>query len=293
MKRRFSRKETLPLTPSLILIPLYQNFFHFLDLIEKGEDAWPLYWRYYYFPYRKFFDAYFALFPLLDRQALKIRVGAIKPNHYSRLRSLLKNRQAEKIIGKIHQHCLKIAPPEKNRPIKVYLMIGFFSPEAFLLSLGQEKVIVFGLERFRDLAFLDLLYAHEYAHYLLQEKSFEIADERKASWYLLSEGLACWFSSLVLPGRPLTDYLFLRRDRFNWCLENEALLKKIFKLFKQDLEKIMRLQQQGDQSLGLPPRTLHFLAYRAIEKYQKQEKDLTFRKLIQQPEKLLSLNLAD
>lgn len=287
-----NKKSSSIKSSDLLLVPLYRRFFQFLDLLKKGEAAWPTYWRHYYFPYRQFFNAYFSLFPLLDRQALKIRVEAIKPSHYSRLRLFLRHSSAEKIIRKIHQRCLELVKPEKRSSIKVYLIIGFFSPEAFILSMGEEKVIVFGLERFRDLSSLDLFYAHEYAHFLLKEKAIEISKENEALWYLLSEGLACWFSSLVLPERPLTDHLFLRRDRLNWCLENESFLKSIFKSNSGDAEKIMRFEQYGDQSLGLPPRTLHFLGYRAIERYLNLNKKNNLFELIRHPEKLLSLSLT-
>jgi len=264
----------------LKIIPLYKRFFRFLGHWRKGRPAWPVYWRHYCFPYWRFFAAYFSLFPLLDRQALKERVGAIRPQHYWRLRLLLRNNAAEKILRAVHERCFLQAYPEDFSPIIVYLIIGFFSPEAFLLALGGEKVIVFGLERFRDLSSLDLLYAHEYAHLLLGRKKIAIPQEKKAAWYLISEGLASWFSSQVLPERPLTDHLFLRRDRFNWCLENEDFLKDIFRSSAQDLEKIIRYEQQGEMSLGLPPRALHFLGYRVVENYIRQFPGLTFSKLI-------------
>jgi len=273
----------------LIIVPVYKKFFYFLDLLKRGKPAWPTYWQYYYFPYRHFFNAYFSFFPLLDREALKKRVEAIHPEHYSRLRLLLQAGKVEKILKAIHQRSLKLARPEKSCSLKVYLIIGFFSPEAFLLPLKKEKVIVFGLERWRDLSSLDLFYAHEYAHWLLETKVTIIPEERKAFWYLLVEGLACWFSGLVLPQRPLTDHLFLRRDRLNWCLENESFLKEIFENYKHDLEKIMMLEQQGEAALGLPPRTLHFLGYRAWEQYFAKPQSLSFQELVNSPEELLNL----
>ena len=273
----------------LVLVPVYKRFFYFLDLIKKGKPAWPTYWQYYYFPYRHFFNAYFSLFPLLDREALKKRVEAIRPQHYSRLRLLLQSRKLEKILRGIHQRSLKLASPEKPCLLKVYLIIGFFSPEAFLLPLKQEKVIVFGLERWRDLASFDLFYAHEYAHWLLERQAGSIPEGKRALWYLLAEGLACWFSSLVLPERPLTDHLFLKRDRLNWCLENESFLKEIFEKYSHDLEKIIMLEQQGEASLGLPPRTLHFLGYRACEKYFAKPQSLSFQELVNSPEELFNL----
>lgn len=291
MNKWFIKNRAERESSNLRLIPLYKNFFRFLDRLKRGESAWLGYWRHYYFPHRQFFNAYFSLFPLLDRQALKWRVEAIRPNHYDRLRSILSHGNAEKIIRQAHQRCLKLVKPERTKLIKVYLIIGFFSPEAFILSLGEEKVIVFGLERFRDLSSLDLFYAHEYAHFLLKEKIREVTKENEALWYLLSEGLACWFTSFVLPERPLTDHLFLRRDRLNWCLENESLLVKIFNSKKDDIETIMRIEQYGDQAINLPPRTLHFLGYRAIEKYLKINKKSNFFELLSQPEKLLSLKL--
>lgn len=292
MSKLRDKSKSSSKSSGLLIVPLYKKFFRFLDGLKKGKKAWPAYWRYYYFPYRKFFDAYFSLFPLLDRQALKIRVESIRPQHYSRLRSLLKNSQAEKIIRIAHERCLKVIKPENISSIKVYLIVGFFSPEAFNLSLGQEKVIVFGLERFRDLFSLDLYYAHEYAHFLLQKGTIDVAEGKKASWYLLSEGLACWFSATVMPERPLTDHLFLRRDRLNWCLKNEAFLKTIFKEFSHDLDKIIYLEQQGDPELGLPPRSLHFLGYRAIEKYFNQSTSLPLNVFFRQPEKLLEIELS-
>ncbi len=274
----------------LKIVPLYKQFFLFLEAIEKGATKWPSYWRLYYFPYRRFFEAYFSLFPLLDRQALIDRVEAVRPEHYSRLRFLLQDRAAEKILQAIHQRCFRFALPGDVLPVEVYLLIGFFSPVAFILRLGQKKVIVFGLERFRDLSLLDIFYVHEYAHLLLQRHDLAIPAEKKGSWFILAEGLACWFSTQVLPERPLTDHLFLRRDRLNWCWQNEARLRQLFTSYASQEEKIVYLEQQGDASLGLPPRTLHFLGFKAVEEYARSQ-NLRATVFFSEPERLLELEI--
>lgn len=280
----FKRKEFLELK----IVPLYKNFFRFLTARQKGEAPWPAFWRHYYFPHRRFFESYFSLFPLVDRPALKGRVEAVKPAHYGRLRLLLQRKTAERILASTHRRCLSFIQPEEHRPVEAYLLIGFFSPEAFLMRLGEKLVIVFGLERYHDFSRLDIFYAHELAHLLIERKKTAVPQEKRAVWYLLTEGIACWFSSRVLPEHPLTDHLFLSRGRLNWCWQNQALLRKIFTLYRRDEGKIRELEQRGDANLGLPPRVLHFLGYLAVEKQAPQLGDEAIRVIFASPEKLLT-----
>lgn len=277
--------------PALHIVPLYRQFFRFLRALTKGKAAWPAFWRHYYFPHRCFFDAYFSLFPLLDRPALKSRVEAVRPEHYSRLRLLLRQEAAEKILASTHRRCLRLAQPDSHEPIIVYLLIGFFSPEAFLMRLGQGPVIVFGLERYRDFSQLDVFYAHELAHLLVERKKPDVPPAKKALWPLLAEGLACWFSSRVLPEHPLTEHLFLPRGRLNWCFQNEARLRRILADYRGNEEKIRELEQRGDPDLGLPPRALHFLGYQAAEKYFQPPGSEDIKTIFASPEKVLAWEL--
>lgn len=275
--------------PELRIFPLYKNFFRFLAACRQGEPAWQAFWRHYYFPHRKFFEAYLALFPLIDRPALKGRVEAVRPEHYARLRLLLRRRAAEKILASTHRRCLSLAQPEDREPVEAYLLVGFFSPEAFLLRIGKKAVVVFGLERYRDFSHLDVFYAHELAHLLIERKKIAVPQEKKAHWYLLTEGMACWFSSRVLPEHPLTDHVFLSRGRLNWCWQNLPLLRKIFRRYQEDERKIRELESRGDPNLDLPPRVLHFLGYQAMENQFQKPGDEIIKDVFASPEKLLRL----
>lgn len=244
------------------IFSIYQDFFRFLEKITDASKTWELYDKTYYRPNQDFLETYFARFPLIDAAALKQRVEAIKPSDYSHLQSLVSSSPPERIIKDAYKKCRTICPPTKEPT--VYLFIGFFSPDAFVMDLMGHPVIGFGLERFKDFRLLKILFAHEYAHLLLTKSPKGIPEENALEWLLVSEGLATFFSSQVFPERSLSDHLLFRRDTLNWCLAHEDLIREIFTSEQYSEEELLDIYHKGSYELGIPPRAAKYLGYLAV-----------------------------
>jgi len=251
------------------IFSLYRDFFRFLDKISTHTDKWEAYRRYYFRLHREFLESFFSHFPLVDSLSLKERVGAIKKEHYGRLKSLISICPPEKTIEESNKECRRFFPPLKEPDI--YLFIGFFSPDGFVMDFQGKPVICFGLERFKDFSLFKILYAHEYAHFLLNLGRGEVPDGKRLKWLLISEGLATYFSSLVFPGCKLSDYFLFSRDRLNWCQENESLLRDVYCLARFSQEESLDFYFKGNPELNLPPRAAKYLGFLAVKRYLTQE----------------------
>jgi hypothetical protein len=268
---------------------LYKDFFEFLKRITSQSDKWALYNAHYYQLHQDFLDRYFSHFPLIDFLNLKERVEAIRPSDYSQQKSLISVCPPGPIIKEAYEKCISIVHP-KEKPV-VYLIIGFFSPDGFVMDFKGKPVICFGLERFKDFNWLKILFAHEYAHFLLNLSRGEVPEDEKFKWLLLSEGMCTYFSQLAFPEYKLPDHFLFRRDRLNWCLKNEPCLREIYCSGKYSSQQLIDFYKNGNAELDLPPRAGKYLSFLAVKKYLDQHKKKDIGSLLHDRNTIMSLKL--
>ena len=239
--------------------------------MEKSPPSyskWKIYSKFYYQPHKEFLEVYFSHFPLVSFDSLRERVEKIKEADYSLLRGLISASPPEKIIGRAYERCRMIVSP-KEEP-EVYLFIGFFSPDGFVMEFKGKPAICFGLERFKDFRLLDILFAHEYAHFLLNSAKGKVRTQDKAKWLLVSEGIGTYFSLLAFPGRPLSDYFLCRRAELNWYQANEKKIRKIFCSQQFTSQQLIDFYKKGSPAFDLPPRAGKYLGFQAVRRYLTQ-----------------------
>ncbi len=271
------------------IFSLYQDFFLFLENISANSEKWKTYSEYYYKPHQDFFESYFSCFPALNFLTLKHRVEKVKTGDYSWLKSLISQCPPEKIIQEAYKRCMKIVPPLVEPD--TYLLIGFFSPDGFVMNYRGKPVICFGLERFKDFRLLRILFAHEYAHFLLDSSKGEIPEDKELKWLLVSEGIGTYFSYLAFPDRRLPNHFLFRRDRLNWCQEKEEYLRNIHNSGKYSSRELQELYTRGNSDLDIPPRAGKYLGFMAVKKYLNQNKGKGIAEIIRDSDLLLSLEL--
>ena len=271
------------------IFSLYQDFFKFLEKIKLHEEKWNIYFSRYYKPNEEFFENYFSRFPLIDNASLKQRVEAIRTSDYSRLKNLISVCSPEEIIKKAYEKCIKVVLP--NEEPEVYLLIGFFSPDGFVMNFRGKPAICFGLERFKDFSLLRILFAHEYAHFLLNLSYGEVPEDKRLKWLLVSEGLATHFSLLAFPDYRLSDHFLFGRDRLNWCQESEPFLREVFCSGKFSSKELMEFYDMGNPDLNIPPRTGKYLGFQAVKSYLGQDRERNIRSLLSDKNLALSLEL--
>jgi hypothetical protein len=248
-----------------MIFSLFWDFFELLDQKSFPVEKWKTYRSLYYHPHREFLRTYFTHFPLLNTQSLRQRVEAIKISDYSTLRHLVSTCPPEKLIKEAYIKCINIKPPEEEPD--VYLFIGFFSPDGFVMNYKKKPVICFGLERFKDFELLKILFAHEYAHFLLSQGKEEIPEEKRFQWLIISEGVAAYLSQRAFPNRKLSDHLLFTNDKLNWCQENESYIREKYFSGKLTPQELINLYTLGDSNLGILPRAGRYLGFQALKRY--------------------------
>jgi hypothetical protein len=265
----------------MAIFPLYRDFFRFLEAIETGQDPWPVYQDLYVRPHGDFFKAYWTtFFPHIDVGTLQDRIRRIRRGHYAILEDLIMENELDRKVAVTIGLCRKLLP--EIPPPDVYLLVGFFSADGFIVWLGERPVIGIGLERYRDVRLLDIILAHEYCHYArhLALGTERLSPSDRLDRKLFSEGLSIHFSRQVFPRRPLCDHLLMSRRRLNWCQKNEEKLLALTRDRLHSDQLIPVLFGTGSVVDGIPPRAGMYLGYRLVEIVLGERGGPSFEKLL-------------
>jgi hypothetical protein len=250
---------------------IYPDFFLFLDrLAASREDPWELYERHYLGPHRAMLTAWWEQCLGLPVESWQARVRDIRPGEYGLLRTLVEQTPPEEIVARALHACdAAVGRLRRQPPPQVHLLVGFFSPDAFVFQVTGEWAIGVGLERFADWSRLPILVAHEYAH-CLRRRLFPgpaTLGER-----LLEEGLAAHFSQLVFPDRPLHCHLLMARGEYNSLLTYEPKLLSALRRFLDSTDQKVIQRFLFGRMKGQPARAGCFLGYRMAEEAMKERK---------------------
>jgi len=202
---------------------LYPDFFSFLDALAGGAQPWRAYRQLYLQPNRAILSAYASQVMRIPRNAWRERVNDVKPQHYAQLRELAQRTDLRAVSRQAIERCQSAVRrwPHPVPPPQVALLVGFFSPDAFLFRVSGSWCIGVGLERWKDFDALPIFIAHEYGHYL---RRLAVRNRRTLQEAIASEGAAVAFSRRIYPQRPLEEHLRVSPARLRWWRDHEALL---------------------------------------------------------------------
>jgi hypothetical protein len=203
------------------LMSIYRDFLKFLDASASGGDLWANYERLYFVPHKQFLSSYWENCIGLELEDLRERVQSVQLGHYSHFLSLLRSYDLEGVCLSTLEKCSRLLR-WVNEPT-VYLMVGFFSPDGFVIPVGDKPVVGIGLERYKSFRNLPIILAHESCHYVQHIQSYQ-SDGCTVGEAMLREGTCIAFSKMVFPDRPLTEHLGMSRGRLNWMRANERLI---------------------------------------------------------------------
>jgi hypothetical protein len=198
--------------------PAYRGFLKALDAIAQGADPWSAYQRHYLGPQREVVGAYWRQLWGFAEERLPEVARDLRPRDYRALRASLEAIEVEAPAAEAVARC---APLTDLPEPQVDLLIGRFSPDAFLFEVAGAWHIGVGLERFAEFSLLPLLVAHEYGHYarrLLAPELATLADR------LVAEGIAVAFAQVAYPEQPLTRHLRMAPRRLHQIAELEPEL---------------------------------------------------------------------
>lgn len=237
---------------------LYRDFFIFLNAIHMDKNKWRAFRDYYYFKHKEFLDNFWFNYQGYTPHNIRERVRDIKPSDYSHLEEAVKLYDLEEATRESILRSGNVFPLKDK--CKVYIFIGFFSPDMCVVRFGNDYVICVGLERFRKFTDYPLMIAHEYCHLVLNRL---YGDENKNPLRrIIKEGISIYFSKEVYPGLPDYRYLFMHRSDYN------TLSSNIGQYF---YEAISHAKKGGDifhgNAEGFPHRVGYFIGYLVIGRY--------------------------
>jgi len=247
------------------VISLYHDFFVFLDrLAETRADPWLLYCQHYLEPHRAFLEAWWEQCMGKPVEVWQQRVENVRPEHYAGIRAMLSSCNPEAEAEEALRRCRKLLPASEP---KVNLMIGFFSPDAFVIQVEGEWQIGLGLERLGDVKRIPLLVAHEYSHWYRRQAG--LAQPRNLGERLIEEGLAAHLSSLAYPEHPLAQHLFIPQSRLRTFQDyQDSLLKAAFaRLECTDEAEIQAFLYSHQPGKDLPSRPGGYVGYVLVSEY--------------------------
>lgn len=243
----------------------YHDFFNFLDrLAGSRADPWSLYEEYYLTPHRAVLTAWWEQCLGRPVEVWQGRVRDVQVEHYAGIRAMLAEAKVEADAQEALRRCYALLPaPEPT----VNLLIGFFSPDGFVLQVEDEWQIGLGLERLGDARRVPLLVAHEYAHWY--RRSLGLPQAQNLGERLIEEGLATYLSAQAYPERSLAEQLFISESRLATLRAyRAALLDSARRNFDESepaaIQKFLYLHAPGRE---LPLRPGGYVAYEMIAEY--------------------------
>jgi len=230
-------------------------------MMNLEKDKWGSFKRYYFYNHRDFLSNLWFQYQGYTRKNIKERVNDIKKEDYAEVESQLKFYDIEDYTHDIITRCRNILyyPDILN----IYLIIGFFSPDAFVIKYKDAYVICIGLERFHNFHTYPILLSHEFCHYVQNKINSEPSDD--IFYRLISEGIAVYFSKIVYPQKRDHVHVFLTERRYMSIKENFKEILNIIKESKLKHEDLFR-----SHCNELPPRIGYFIGYRIITDFIKK-----------------------
>lgn len=239
---------------------LYKDFFLFLESLVSSHDRWSAFQNSYFSKHRDFLSKVWFCFQGYTLKNIRQRVELIKREDYADIADALAGYDIEENTRRVIEHCIRLLTFADQRAVSVYLFIGFFSPDAFVIRFQGDYVICVALERFHSFRAYPLLLAHELGHCIqnrLNGERFSTPLHR-----LVREGIAICFSKRAYPGKREHEYLFLTESRFRFFEENyERLACEIFRGGAEGVD----LFHGGCERF--PPRTGYYVGYRVVSDF--------------------------
>jgi hypothetical protein len=243
--------------------PTYRDFLAALDAIERGADRWAAYEQHYLSRHRELLRAYWRQCWGADEERVREMVREMRPGDYRALRQALEHADVDQLSREALDRCAPLVGlPEPQ----VDLLVGRFSPDAFLLEVEGGWHIGVGLERFAHFWDLPLFIAHEYGHYA---RRMLAAPPQTLGDLLVAEGAAVAFAQAAYPERQLARHLRMKRRRLHEIREQEPRLWQALKPHLQghDIGAFAGLVYGGRGWSDFPPRAGACLGYWAVREF--------------------------
>jgi len=163
-----------------------------------------------------------------------------------------------------------ILPPLSKKQVD----LCFFLPYGSCFVVSEEDKNTIYISMYIDPADVEKIMAHEYSHILHFDRRPQEA--LTLSREVVSEGMAVYLTNQIIKDIKVSNSVpFMPEESYNWCMENEQLIKDSIMLDLNDTTMQLFTKYISDGSFAKPPKgfvqkTAYFAGYRIIEECVKQ-----------------------
>jgi hypothetical protein len=163
-----------------------------------------------------------------------------------------------------------VLPPVSNKQID----LCFFLPYGSCFVVPEEDKNTIYISMWINPDDVEKIMAHEYGHILHFDRKPEEPLTLKRE--IISEGIAVYLTNRIIDDIEVSNSVpFMSENSFNWCRENEQLIKDSIRLELNDTSMQLFIRYISDGSFAKPPKgfvqkTAYFIGYRIIEECVKK-----------------------
>jgi hypothetical protein len=224
---------------------------------------WLVYEDLYLAPHRAVLEAWWEQVLGLPRETWVDRVRQVRPQDYGLLQAVVAEGDLEALAEEALARSRAVLSYEPEPDI--HLLVGFFSPDAFVFQVQSAWAIGIGLERFRSQRLMPVLIAHEYLHVFRKR----LPEPRTLRERMVEEGFAVAFSARAFPDRPADEHLLMRSGQVAVMQQYEAraweTVRSLMNSTDRKVAERVIYGQAGPRDL--PSRAGVYLGWRMVEEY--------------------------
>jgi len=167
-----------------------------------------------------------------------------------------------------------ILPPVSNKQVD----LCFFLPYGSCFVVPEEDRNTIYISMWINPDDVEKIMAHEYGHILHFDRRPEEPLTLKRE--IISEGMAVYLTNQIIDDIEVSNSIpFMPENSFDWCMENEQLIKDSIRLELNDTSMQLFTRYISDGSFAKPPKgfvqkTAYFAGYRIIEECIKKGMEL-------------------
>jgi uncharacterized protein YjaZ len=202
---------------------------------------------------------------VIDSIKFPEEVGNYKKDDYEHFFTQYDNKALNYLYDSIIEISHSIISPVSNKQVD----LCFFLPYGSCFVVPDEDKNTIYISMLINPNDVEKIMAHEYSHVLHFDRRPE--EPLTLRRELVSEGMAVYLTNQIINNIEVSNSIpFMPENSFDWCVENEQLIKDSIKLELNDTTMQIFTRYISDGSFAQPPKgfvqkTGYFVGYRIIE----------------------------
>jgi uncharacterized protein YjaZ len=202
---------------------------------------------------------------VIDSIKFPVEVGNYKKVDYEHFFTQYDNKALNYLYDSIIEISHTILSPVSNKQVD----LCFFLPYGSCFVIPEEDKNTIYISMLINPNDVEKIMAHEYSHVLHFDRRPKEPLTLKRE--VVSEGMAVYLTNQIINDIEVSNSVpFMPENSFDWCMENEQIIKDSIKLELNDTTMQIFTRYISDGSFAQPPKgfvqkTAYFAGYRIIE----------------------------